>query len=95
MLADDALGTTREDDPENIGQYYYDAFDAIGKDPNNRLIVAEMGGLHRFMGWVPEMGERMQQHALTPYYKLLGRCLSLFLHHCRSGFLTETGAAIR
>ena len=41
MLADDDLGTTREDDPRNIGHYYYDAFDCIETDPNNELVVAE------------------------------------------------------
>jgi GNAT superfamily N-acetyltransferase len=42
MLADDELGGGREaaSDP----QIYYDAFDEMAKEPNNRLLVAEQNG---------------------------------------------------
>ena len=42
MLADDGLGRGREavSDPA----IYYDAFDAMAGDPNNRLMVAEQDG---------------------------------------------------
>ena len=42
MLADDGLGRGREavSDPA----IYYDAFDAMADDPNNRLLVAEQDG---------------------------------------------------
>jgi GNAT superfamily N-acetyltransferase len=42
MLADDGLGRGREaaSDPA----IYYDAFDEMAKDPNNRLLVAEQNG---------------------------------------------------
>lgn len=46
--------------------------------------------MQQFMGWVPELCERMEKHALTAYYKLLARCLSLFLLHCRNVSVTET-----
>lgn len=44
LLADDALGATREtpDDPLPAG--YYDAYDAMARDPNNELIVVDDGG---------------------------------------------------
>ena len=42
MLADDGLGRGREavSDPT----IYYDAFDEMAKEPNNRLLVAEQDG---------------------------------------------------
>lgn len=42
MLADDGLGRGREalSDPK----IYYDAFDAMANEPNNRLLVAEQNG---------------------------------------------------
>lgn len=42
MLADDMLGGARErlDDQRP----YYEAFEAIARDPNNRLLVAEVDG---------------------------------------------------
>jgi len=42
MLADDGLGRGREaaSDPK----IYYDAFDEMAKEPNNRLLVAEQDG---------------------------------------------------
>lgn len=44
LLADDALGSTREQRTEPLPRAYFDAFDAIESDPNNTLIVAEMDG---------------------------------------------------
>ncbi len=44
MLADDALGATRERAESPLPQSYYDAFEAIDRDPNIELIVAESGG---------------------------------------------------
>lgn len=41
MLADDALGATREHAGPPLPQSYHDAFDAIDRDPNIELIVAE------------------------------------------------------
>ncbi len=42
LLADDALGRGRE----NVSdlKVYYEAFDAMAKEPNNRLLVAEQDG---------------------------------------------------
>ena len=40
LLADDELGTVREDTSVPLNQAYFSAFDAIKKDPNNQLIVA-------------------------------------------------------
>jgi GNAT superfamily N-acetyltransferase len=41
MLADDALGATREDPSIPLHQGYLDAFNSIDADPNNELIVVE------------------------------------------------------
>jgi ribosomal protein S18 acetylase RimI-like enzyme len=40
MLADDALGSTREQNTEPLPESYYDAFAAIERDPNNEQWVA-------------------------------------------------------
>lgn len=40
MLADDKLGAQREAYCDPLPQSYYDAFDALDKDPNQQLIVA-------------------------------------------------------
>ena len=44
MLADDELGATRDRVEDPLQQAYYDAYDEIAGDPNNRLLVAEMDG---------------------------------------------------
>jgi GNAT superfamily N-acetyltransferase len=44
MLADDMLGGSREVTTEPLPQGYYDAFDALARDPNNRLLIAERDG---------------------------------------------------
>jgi GNAT superfamily N-acetyltransferase len=41
LLADDQLGSKREDDSTPINQVYIKAFKLIDSDPNNELIVAE------------------------------------------------------
>ena len=43
MLADDRLGAQREDSSQPLNSKYRAAFDAIDRDPNNALIVAETG----------------------------------------------------
>lgn len=43
MLADDELGSTREEPATTIPQSYYDAFDAIQRDANNLILVASDG----------------------------------------------------
>ncbi len=45
MLADDALGQTRERVSDPPDRAYTDAFDAIDADPNQLLAVAERGGV--------------------------------------------------
>lgn len=40
MLADDPLGAQREQFVDPLPQAYYDAFDALDRDPNNELILA-------------------------------------------------------
>jgi GNAT superfamily N-acetyltransferase len=42
MLADDDLGAQREDNSQPLNSNYRAAFDAIDRDPNNALIVAEV-----------------------------------------------------
>ena len=44
MLADDALGATREAYSSPLPESYYEAFEAIDRDPNNELLVVEMEG---------------------------------------------------
>ena len=41
MLADDALGATREEFTDPLPDSYRRAFEAIAGDPNNELVVAE------------------------------------------------------
>jgi GNAT superfamily N-acetyltransferase len=45
MLADDTFGAARESSTSPLSDAYYKAFDAINKDPNNELIVAERQGV--------------------------------------------------
>jgi ribosomal protein S18 acetylase RimI-like enzyme len=44
LLADDVLGASRERPSDPLPEAYGKAFDAIERDPNNELIVAEMNG---------------------------------------------------
>lgn len=44
MLADDLLGALREANTSPLPQCYHDAFDAIDRDPNIELVVAQAGG---------------------------------------------------
>jgi GNAT superfamily N-acetyltransferase len=44
MLADDELGAARDKFVDPLPKAYYDAFEEITADPNNRLLVAEIGG---------------------------------------------------
>jgi GNAT superfamily N-acetyltransferase len=44
MLADDMLGSSREVTSEPLPESYYSAFDALARDPNNRLLIAERDG---------------------------------------------------
>jgi GNAT superfamily N-acetyltransferase len=44
MLADDTLGASREVSTEPLPASYYTAFDALDRDPNNRLLIAEING---------------------------------------------------
>lgn len=43
MLADDALGATRECNESPLPASYHDAFTAIDADPHNELVVACRG----------------------------------------------------
>jgi ribosomal protein S18 acetylase RimI-like enzyme len=44
MLADDPLGSGRERIEDPLRPSYFRAFEAVGKDPNIQLMVAEEGG---------------------------------------------------
>ena len=44
LLADDVLGQNREVRSDGFDPAYLSAFDAIERDPNNRVIVAVFGG---------------------------------------------------
>jgi len=44
MLANDPLGSKREDSASPLNQLYIDAFQAIDRDPNNQLLVVELAG---------------------------------------------------
>ena len=43
MLADDPLGAQREANTSPLPRCYHDAFDAIDRDPNIELVVAQAG----------------------------------------------------
>jgi GNAT superfamily N-acetyltransferase len=67
MLADDALGAKREAFVSPLPESYYLAFEAIDRDPNNELVVAELGG--RIIGvlqmtFIPYMTYRGSWRAL-------------------------------
>ncbi len=67
LLADDELGSTREDPTLPLNQAYIDAFKAIDNDPNNLLLVATSEG--QLLG--------MLQVTFIPYLTHTGswRCL--------------------
>ncbi|HEX9332842.1 MAG TPA: GNAT family N-acetyltransferase [Anaerolineales bacterium] len=44
MLADDELGSQREQTGDPLPESYYGAFEQINSDPNHQLIVAEANG---------------------------------------------------
>jgi GNAT superfamily N-acetyltransferase len=44
MLADDAIGSTRDPVVEPLPKAYYEAFDAIAGSRDNRLLIAELDG---------------------------------------------------
>jgi GNAT superfamily N-acetyltransferase len=44
MLADDALGSRREQYASPLPASYYCAFEAIDRDPNNEVVVIELDG---------------------------------------------------
>ncbi|HEY9405525.1 MAG TPA: GNAT family N-acetyltransferase [Pyrinomonadaceae bacterium] len=44
LLADDPLGSQRENYLNPLPQSYYDAFDEINQDPHNQLVIAEVNG---------------------------------------------------
>jgi ribosomal protein S18 acetylase RimI-like enzyme len=45
LIADDQLGQAREDASLPLDQRYRDAFAAIARDPNQRLVVTEQDGV--------------------------------------------------
>ncbi len=67
MLADDKLGAQREDTSQPLNSNYRAAFDAIDRDPNNALVLAEINQL--IVG--------MLQLTFIPYLTHVGswRCL--------------------
>ena len=67
MLADDDLGAQREDSSQPLNSNYRTAFDAIDRDPNNILVVAE----------VEQSVIGMLQLTFIPYLTHIGswRCL--------------------
>ena len=44
MLADDVLGSKREQYSSPLPESYYTAFAAIDADPNNELVVVDLDG---------------------------------------------------
>lgn len=67
LLANDPLGSKREDASSPLNQAYHAAFEAIDKDPNNQLLVVELEGA--LVG--------MLQLTFIPYLTHIGswRCL--------------------
>jgi GNAT superfamily N-acetyltransferase len=67
MLADDVLGANREEYRLPLPAEYATAFEAIDRDPNNELIVAELDG--RVVGvlqitWLPYLTHKGSWRAL-------------------------------
>lgn len=44
LLADDPLGARREEAADPLPDFYWRAFEAVDRDPNNHLIVADLAG---------------------------------------------------
>ena len=44
LLADDALGSQREENVSPLPGSYYAAFEALARDPNNELVIVELAG---------------------------------------------------
>lgn len=67
LLANDPLGSKREDASKPLNEAYFSAFEAIDIDPNNELLVAEFEGA--IVG--------MLQLTFIPYLTHIGswRCL--------------------
>jgi GNAT superfamily N-acetyltransferase len=66
MLADDELGGARDRVEDPLPQAYYDAYEEIERDPNNRLLVAEIDG--EIVGtmqltFLPGLSRRGARHA--------------------------------
>ncbi len=84
MLADDQLGSTREDMAQPLNSRYISMFDKISKDPNNELIVAEIN--NEIVG--------MLQITFIPYLTHTGswRCLieGVRVHKLHRGKKTGT-----
>jgi GNAT superfamily N-acetyltransferase len=85
MLADDDLGSQREDSSHPLNEKYLNAFGEINSDPNNELILGECNG--EVIG--------MLQLTFIPYLSHMGswRCLieSVRIHsdHRGQGLGTE------
>jgi len=42
---------------------------------------------NQFMLWIPAFCERIEEGAMTDYYKKVAQCLAQFFHHCKKEYL--------
>lgn len=45
--------------------------------------------LGQFMSWVPYFCQRIEQGAMTDFYKKLAQCLASFFQHCKNEYIVE------
>ncbi len=87
MLADDQLGSTREDPSSPLNTGYLSAFQSIDSDPNNELVVVSIDS--QIVGmlqltfipyltyiWVMALPGRRRTHSLTIQRRRLGKARS-------------------
>ena len=79
MLADDPLGSGRERIEDPLPRSYFRAFEAVEKDPNIRLVVAEEGGA--VVGCLqlcilPGLSSQGASRALIEDVRVAGHCRS-------------------
>jgi ribosomal protein S18 acetylase RimI-like enzyme len=76
LLADDAIGARRESNTVPLPQSYFDAFEAIDRDPNQQLLVAlldgEIAGTLQ-LTFVPSLSHRGRWRALIEGVRVAAR----------------------
>lgn len=77
MFADDELGKAREDASLPLNHRYTDAFDAIADDPNQYLLVGEMGGdlvAYLQITFIPQLSRLGSRRGQLESVRVASRC---------------------